>query len=72
MTNPTNSQWDAHITAHPDPKPIEMETCQACRGRGVVTKKITNVIKMVTYTVTYAATCPDCDGAGEVEAGEER
>lgn len=66
MTNPTNSQWDAYITAHPDPKPAPMETCKECKGRGYVTKKGTIVPQRVTFP-----TCPDCGGGGGVEAGEE-
>jgi DnaJ-class molecular chaperone len=65
MTNPTNSQWDAMITAHPDPTPAEMVTCETCKGRGCVTKKGTSVTARVTFP-----TCPDCGGEGRVEVEE--
>jgi len=65
MTMPTNTQWDAYITACPDQKPTPRETCQTCRG-----KKYVVSCKPGMQGYRYAV-CPDCGGAGEVEVREE-
>lgn len=73
MRFPTNTQWDAMIQAHPDPKPTPMVRCETCKGRKYVVRKrpgyVTQKGTMVTGRVTFA-TCPTCDGVGEVEQGE--
>jgi len=61
MTQPTNGQWDAYITAHPDPKPAPRETCGTCRGKKYVVRR-----KRGMQGYRYVV-CPDCGGEGEVQ-----